>query len=131
MLTRVYRRVLLHALRLLPSKVPMPPLHRDDEPEDAAGGGAQQGAPKKAKGAAASAAAPLIYPKPEDDAYHKHAAWSFLFPASVAESTAAADRTSKLTQMRLVMCVEASKTKQVLRDTQRIVDALAAAPVKA
>ena len=111
-------------------KLTMPP-HRDDEPQDTSGAGAQQGAPKRAKGAAASSAAPLIYPKPEDDAYHKHAAWSFLFPASVAEATAAADRTSKLTQMRLVMCVEASKTKQVLQDTQRIVDALAAAPVKA
>ena len=105
--------------------------HRDDEPQDAAGAGARQGPPKKAKQAAASAAPQLIYPKPEDDAYHKHAAWSFLFPASVAEATAAAERTSKLTQMRLVMCVEASKTKQVLRDTQRIVDALAAAPAKA
>ena len=109
----------------------MQPRHRDDEPQVAAGAEPQQGAAKKAKAAAASAAAPLIYPKPEDDAYHKHAAWSFLFPASVAEAAAAADRTSKLTQMRLVMCVEASKTKQVLRDTQRIVDALASAPVKA
>lgn len=42
-----------------------------------------------------------------------------------------ADRANKLTQMRLVMCVEASKVKQVQRDTQRIVEALAAAPASA
>ena len=111
------------------------PRCRDDEQQDGAGAGpagaaAQQGAPKKARQAAASAAQPLIFPKPEDEAYHTHASWSFLFPANVAEATAVADRASKLTQMRLVMCVEASKAKQVQRDTQRIVEALAAAPAK-
>lgn len=106
-------------------------MRRDDEQQDAAGAGptgGASGASKKARPAAASASqGPLIFPKPEDEAYHTHAAWSFLFPAAVAEATAVADRASKLTQMRLVMCVEATKTKQVQRDTQRIVEGLAGA----
>jgi hypothetical protein len=62
-----------------------------------------------------------MYPKPEDEAMHTHASWSFLFPAAVPEATAVADRANKLTQMRLVMCVEASKAKLVQRDTERLV----------
>jgi hypothetical protein len=105
---------------------------RDDAPEeDEAGGAGPSGsapppaASKKARAAPAAgggaSAARLIYPKPEDEAFHTHAAWSFLFPAAVPEPTAVADRANKLTQMRLVMCVEASKAAALQRDCERIV----------
>jgi len=99
-------------------------VYRDDAGEAGAAGaaGAAGGEPraKKARagagaasagggGALAGGAAPkLIFPKPEDAALLDRALWSFTFPAAVAEATAVSDRASQLTQLRLVMCVEAT-----------------------
>lgn len=81
--------------------------------------GAAAAPPSKRSRPAATAAPRLIYPKPEDEALHAHASWSFLFPAVVPEATAVADRAGKVTQMRLVMCVDADKAAAVSRDTAR------------
>jgi len=97
-------------------------VYRDDEAESnapasgaaaaAAGGsaGASVRVAKRAKGGAA-AGARLVYTKPEDAAFHERSLWSFSFPAAVTEPSAVADRAAALTQMRLVMCVEAAAVR--------------------
>ena len=98
-------------------------VYRDDEPAAEA---AEAGpAAKKAKQAATAGVQRLIYPKPEDEAFHAHAAWAFTFPAAVPEPSAVADRANKLTQLRLAMCVPASAVKAVQAQTQRLMASFA------
>lgn len=107
-------------------------VYRDDAPADDNGGGGAGGgggkgarAPPPPKAARTRPGAPpppkLVYPKPEDEAFHSHSSWSFLFQAAVTEPSAVADRASQLTQMRLVMCVPVSRAAAVQADTERIV----------
>lgn len=70
---------------------------------------------------AGTAGQKLIYPKPEDEAFHAHAAWAFTFPAAVSEPSAVADKANKVTQMRLVMCVPASAAPAVRAHTRQLV----------
>lgn len=103
-------------------------VYRDDD-SAAAPDQAGPSQPKKAKrdeaGGAQGGAVKLIYPKPEDEAFHAHATWSFLFPAAVPEPSAVADRASKVTQMRLAMCVPAAAAAKVRASARRLVEALA------
>jgi hypothetical protein len=90
-------------------------VYRDDSAAEADGGAGAEAAPraKKARGeAAGGASSALIFPKPEDAALLECAQWSFTFPAAVAEATAVSDRSSQLTQLRLVMCVDAAALQQ-------------------
>ncbi len=100
-------------------------VYRDDDAGEEEGAGAETAQPraKKAKHAATApqAALKLIYPKPEDEAFHAHATWAFTCPAAVPEPTAVADRANKVTQLRLVMCVPASVAQAVKEHTQRAV----------
>lgn len=109
-------------------------VYRDDAPDEGGGGAGPSGAAprgaKRAKGDGAAAGggpspAPprLVYPKPEDEAFHRAAAWAFTFPAAVPEATAVSDRAAGLTQLRLAMCVDARRAADVQRDTERLVAA--------
>jgi BCCIP len=100
-------------------------VYRDDDdehnPADTQRAGPSQA--KKAKQEPPPGKQKLIYPKPEDEAFHAHATWSFLFPAAVPEPSAVADRANKVTQMRLVMCVPASVAAAVRAQTRLVASA--------
>ena len=100
-------------------------VYRDDDAADPAQAGPSQAKKAKRVEVPGGGSMKLIYPKPEDEAFHAHATWAFLFPAAVPEPTAVADRASKETQMRLAMCLPMAAATAVKASARRLVDALA------